>query len=171
MRCTDSTNPTNSTSPRSDSAQATTQDMQCSALPSDNRFPSVVSNDEPRQPPGEPVVVHRDQWSTASEQHFWKGAAEGTSLGTNATVLFYTTDKVGEGPRLHVHPYDEIFIVRQGRAMFTIGNQRIAAEAGDVLMGPANVPHKFHNLGPGILETTDIHLAPEWVQSNLPDPT
>ena len=39
--------------------------------------------------------------------------------------------------------------------------------AGDILLGPANVPHKFENLGPGPLETTDIHLSDRWIQTNL----
>ena len=52
----------------------------------------------------------------------------------------------------------------------TIGEEKIEAEAGQILLGPANVPHKFENLGPGVLETTDIHLSPEWIQTNLEDP-
>ena len=44
------------------------------------------------------------------------------------------------------------------------------AEAGDVLMAPAEIPHKFKNLGPGLLETTDIHVSDRWIQTNLDDP-
>jgi mannose-6-phosphate isomerase-like protein (cupin superfamily) len=69
-----------------------------------------------------------------------------------------------------VHPYDEVFIIRKGRARFTIGDEKIEAEAGDVLMGPANIPHKYHNLGPGLLESTDIHLSRTWIQTDLDDP-
>jgi len=38
------------------------------------------------------------------------------------TVLFFSSDEVGSGLVLHFHPYDEVFIVRQGRARFTIGD-------------------------------------------------
>jgi mannose-6-phosphate isomerase-like protein (cupin superfamily) len=100
----------------------------------------------------------------------WHGVVEGRDLDTNVTVLFYTTDEIGAGPRLHVHAYDEIFIVRSGRALFTIGDAKIEAAAGDILMGPAHVPHKYHNLGPGRLETTDIHLSDRWIQTDLDDP-
>jgi mannose-6-phosphate isomerase-like protein (cupin superfamily) len=58
----------------------------------------------------------------------------------------------------------------KGRALFTVGDEKIEAQEGDVLLGPANVPHKYHNLGPGVLESTDIHLSPEWIQTNLEDP-
>ena len=85
------------------------------------------------------------------------------------TVLFFSSDEIGDGPPLHLHPYDEVFIIRTGRARFTIGNETIEAEAGDILLGPAEVPHKFENLGPGRLETTDIHLSDRHIQTDLED--
>ncbi|MBB3210346.1 mannose-6-phosphate isomerase-like protein (cupin superfamily) [Rhodopirellula rubra] len=116
----------------------------------------------------QPKLVPRSQWGSRTD--LWAGALEGKTLGTGVTVLFYATEEIGEGPRWHVHPYDEVFIVRTGRALFTIGDQKIEADTGDVLMGPANIPHKYHNLGPGKLETTDIHVSDRWIQTNLKDP-
>jgi mannose-6-phosphate isomerase-like protein (cupin superfamily) len=115
-----------------------------------------------------PMVIHRSDW--ASDDHLWKGYFEGGDMGTEVTVLFYVTEIVGEGPRWHVHPYDEIFIIRKGKALFTIGDKKIEATAGDILLGPGEIPHKYHNLGPGSLETTDIHLSDRWTQTNLEDP-
>lgn len=116
----------------------------------------------------EALVLHRADW--AGHETLWKGVIEGRSLGTGVTVLFYATEEVGVGPKWHVHTYDELFIVRSGRALFTVGDQKIEARAGDVLLGPANVPHKYHNRGPGLLETTDIHLSDRWTQVDLEDP-
>ncbi|MBM9616430.1 cupin domain-containing protein [Desulfobulbus rhabdoformis] len=116
----------------------------------------------------EPTILHREDW--ASHDRLWKGYVQGADLGTDVTVLFFVTEQPGEGPRWHVHPYDEIFIVRKGNALFTIGDKKIKATAGDILLGPANIPHKYHNLGPGVLETTDIHLSDRWIQTNLEDP-
>ena len=113
----------------------------------------------------EPALIKRSDW--AVEADHWVGRIEGGDIGTNVTVLFFSSDTVGNGPKLHVHTYDEIFIIRQGRARFTIGDKTIDAEAGDILFGPANVPHKFKNLGPGRLETTDIHLNDRFVQTDL----
>jgi mannose-6-phosphate isomerase-like protein (cupin superfamily) len=115
-----------------------------------------------------PVILKRGDW--ASDDRLWKGRFEGKDIGTNVTVLFYATEEVGVGPRWHVHPYDEIFIIRVGHALFTIGDERIEAQAGDILLGPADVPHKYHNLGPGLLESTDIHLSDRWIQTDLDDP-
>ncbi|NNF76851.1 MAG: cupin domain-containing protein [Rhizobiales bacterium] len=116
----------------------------------------------------EPVHLKRNDW--ASDERLWKGGFEGKDIGTGVTVLFYATEETGKGPTWHVHPYDEIFIVRAGRALFTIGEEKIEAEAGEILMGPANIPHKYTNLGPGLLETTDIHVSNRWIQTDLEDP-
>lgn len=115
-----------------------------------------------------PVILHRTDWS--SHESLWKGYFQGEDIGTNVTVLFYATNELGMGPRWHVHPYDEIFIVRKGTALFTIGDKKIEAKEGDILLGPANVPHKYHNVGPELLETTDIHLSDRWIQTDLEDP-
>ena len=116
----------------------------------------------------QPRLLQRSDW--ASHPTLWKGHVEGVTLGTNVTVLFYSTEEVGRGPVWHVHPYDEVFIIREGRALFTVGETRIEAEAGQFVFGPANVPHKFHNVGPGRLDTTDIHVSDRWIQTDLDDP-
>lgn len=115
-----------------------------------------------------PVILHRQDW--ASSDSLWRGRFEGIDIGSDVTVLFYATEEIGVGPRWHVHPYDQIFILRTGRALFTIGDTKIEAQAGDVLMGPAEIPHKYKNLGPGLLEAIDIHVSDRWIQTDLEDP-
>lgn len=97
----------------------------------------------------------------------YRGSINGETLSTQITILTYGNDEPGVGPVLHVHPYDEVFVVQKGRARFFVGDQTIDAEAGDTVMAPAAVPHKFINLGPGRLQTLDIHLSPRWIQTNL----
>lgn len=97
----------------------------------------------------------------------WRGCIDGLTLGGQITVLTYGTDTVGAGPRLHVHPYDETFIVTEGRARFFVGETTLDAAAGDVVFGPAGVPHRFENLGPGRLQTIDVHHSPTWIQTDL----
>ena len=139
------------------------------------RHPATVGNPEPFQWSAslddlqrKPSVLHRQDW--AFHDSLWRGLFEGRTVDTGITVLFYATEEVGVGPMWHVHPYDEIFIVRTGRALFTVGDKKMEAEAGDILVGPANVPHKYHNLGPGLLESIDIHLTDHWIQNDLEDP-
>ena len=97
----------------------------------------------------------------------WRGSVEGVAMGGETSVLAYGTDTVGEGPRLHVHPYDETFIVVEGRARFFVGDATLDAAKGDVVFGPKGVPHRFENLGPGRLQTIDIHHSPQWIQTDL----
>lgn len=57
------------------------------------------------------IVKHED-WM--SEKDPWHGSIEGKDIGTGVTTVFYATDEVGKGPLWHVHPYDEVFILRTG---------------------------------------------------------
>jgi mannose-6-phosphate isomerase-like protein (cupin superfamily) len=96
-----------------------------------------------------------------------RGSVNGESLGAQVTILTYGNDEPGKGPVLHVHPYDEVFVVQQGHARFFVGEAVIDAEVGETVLGPAGVPHRFINLGPGRLQTLDIHMSPRWIQTNL----
>jgi mannose-6-phosphate isomerase-like protein (cupin superfamily) len=75
----------------------------------------------------------------------------------------------GKGPSLHKHPYEEIFIVQEGRATFVLGNEEVEVSAGQIVIGPAEVPHRWVNPGPGRLRQVDIHASPrfitEWLDS------
>ena len=122
----------------------------------------------------DPATVEPDGRAPARAKLFdpaaegpWRGFVDGIALGSAVTVLTYGTDTPGDGPRLHVHPYDETFIVIEGRARFFVGETTIDAAAGEILLGPAGVPHRFENLGPGRLQTVDIHHSPRWIQTDL----
>ena len=122
----------------------------------------------------DPATVEGDGRSASQARLFdpapggpWRGSVEGIALGGPTTVLTYGADEIGAGPRLHVHPYDETFIVIEGRARFFVGDTTLGACAGEVVLGPAGVPHKFENLGPGRLQTIDIHHSPKWIQTDL----
>lgn len=116
----------------------------------------------------EPRLVKSHEWLKSGRQ--WNGTFTGRDVGADVTILNYTFETVGDGPKWHVHTYDEIFIIRTGRARFTVGERKFDAEAGDVIFGPAGVPHKFENLGPGALETIDIHMSDAFAQTVLDDP-
>lgn len=126
-----------------------------------------MSADKPTQQ-NRMTVVEASDWLSALDP--WRGSIEGVAMGTGVTVLAYSTDEVGVGPTLHVHPYDEVFVLRSGRALFTVGERKVEVSAGQIVLGPAHVPHKYHNLGPGRLESLDIHVSDRWIQTDLDDP-
>jgi mannose-6-phosphate isomerase-like protein (cupin superfamily) len=69
----------------------------------------------------------------------------------------------GNGPRLHRHDYEEVFVVQQGTVTFTVGDVQLEAHPGDVAVVPAGVPHGFVNSGSEQLRMTAVHHSPEFV--------
>jgi mannose-6-phosphate isomerase-like protein (cupin superfamily) len=69
----------------------------------------------------------------------------------------------GSGPKLHRHPYEEVFVVQESTATFTAGDEEIEAKGGQVVVAPAGVAHKFVNSGAGRLRQVDIHASERFV--------
>jgi mannose-6-phosphate isomerase-like protein (cupin superfamily) len=65
----------------------------------------------------------------------------------------------GGAVRLHKHPYKEIFILQEGIATFTVDSTMLEAHAGQIIVAPADVPHKFMNTGDRQLKQIDIHIS------------
>ena len=106
-------------------------------------------------------VIDREIWARRPDD--WHGELEGAPYAAGVSVIFFSRAEVGEGPRLHQHPYAETFIVRAGCGLYTIGDREIEARAGQILVCPPDTPHKFKNLGPGRLETIDIHASETFI--------
>jgi mannose-6-phosphate isomerase-like protein (cupin superfamily) len=93
--------------------------------------------------------------------------ASGADIGAGVSVIVVDAGP-GEGPRLHRHPYEEVFVVLAGEAAFTLGDQRRVVRAGEIVVAPAGVPHRFVNSGAGRLRQVDVHVHPrfetEWLE-------
>lgn len=88
----------------------------------------------------------------------------------NATVSIIVIDAPpGSGPKLHRHPYEEVFVIQQGSVTFTAGDETIEARGGQVVVVPAGVAHKFTNSGTGRLRQVDIHASERFVTEWLED--
>ena len=111
-------------------------------------------------------AIERKDWADHPER--WQGEVELGAFDGDLCIIFNLLDEPGGGPRLHRHPYIETFIVRRGTGRFTLGDREIIATEGQILIAPANMPHKFTNVGPGPLETIDIHSSgkfrTEWLE-------
>jgi mannose-6-phosphate isomerase-like protein (cupin superfamily) len=82
---------------------------------------------------------------------------------------FYVENQPGQGPGMHWHPYSETWVMLEGTARITIGEETFLAEAGDTATGPAFVPHRFTNAGDGMLRIIGIHSSPTIIQTFLDD--
>jgi mannose-6-phosphate isomerase-like protein (cupin superfamily) len=101
------------------------------------------------------LVVDRDQLADSELQGFQFG-------GANVCLIFVDMQP-GDGPRLHRHVYEEIFVILEGQAKFTVGSETVDARAGQVLMVQPHVPHKFVNSGTGRLRQIDIHASDRFI--------
>lgn len=90
------------------------------------------------------------------------GAEHGAEIS-----YFYVENQPGEGPGLHWHPYPETWVVLEGTARITIGEESFTAVAGDTATGPALVPHCFTNVGDGTLKIIGIHASATIIQTFL----
>lgn len=75
----------------------------------------------------------------------------------------------GGSVRYHKHPYKEIFIIQEGVSTFTVGSTELEAVAGQIIIVPADVPHKFMNNGDGQLKQIDVHVNREFITDWLED--
>ena len=94
---------------------------------------------------------------------------EGARHGDGVELSFFVTNTPPDrGPPLHVHPNAEVFMVEQGQATFTIGEQEVVLSAGDVVMVPPETPHRFQNTGADTLTIVSMQPSSEVHQANVP---
>ena len=112
-----------------------------------------------------PRVIAKEELPYGTIAHRFEGYRYG---GVDAS-FFLVDSPPGGGSRLHTHPYEEIFVTLEGEATFTVGDATIEAGAGQIVVAPAGVPHKFVNSGTGTLRQVDIHPSGRIQQVNIPE--
>jgi quercetin dioxygenase-like cupin family protein len=90
--------------------------------------------------PGEGKVV-----GVLKDQSTFKVLSEQTR---GAYAILEQKIPAGHGPPLHVHRHEtEIFYILEGQFEVTVGEQKVAAPTGAMVVGPRNIPHTFRNIG------------------------
>ena len=114
-------------------------------------------------------IVPFDALEPTEHSHEFVGAEHGDV--PFCVILVHS--KPGVGPKLHRHPYAEVFVVESGQATFRIGDESIVVEGGNVVVSPPGEAHGFVNTGTGELRLTAIHGAgrfdTDWLAGD--DPT
>jgi mannose-6-phosphate isomerase-like protein (cupin superfamily) len=91
---------------------------------------------------------------------------EGGKHGPCSVSFFLVHNRPGEGPGMHHHAYDETFVILEGNVVVHVGDETLEGGPGDIVIGPAGIPHGFTNSGPGRARLVCIHAAPamktEW---------
>jgi mannose-6-phosphate isomerase-like protein (cupin superfamily) len=92
---------------------------------------------------------------------------EGVRHGDVPASFFVVTAPPGAGPELHRHPYAEVFVLRDGQARFHVGDQTIDACAGQIVVAPPGVAHRFVATGDEPLRSVNIQpvarMVTEWL--------
>ena len=105
------------------------------------------------------TILNRDELPSYGNTYEFEGIRHQAS-----EVSFIWVDMPPGGTvRLHKHPYKEIFIIQEGVATFTVGSTILEAHAGQIIIVPANVAHKFMNLSDRQLKQIDIHVNKQFV--------
>lgn len=96
-----------------------------------------------------------------------EGTFEGYLHEGAGASFFLVNLPPGGGPALHRHAYAEVFVVQEGQARFTAGDETLDVTGGHIVVVPAGTPHKFVNEGSGELRMLNIHasekILTEWL--------
>jgi mannose-6-phosphate isomerase-like protein (cupin superfamily) len=110
-------------------------------------------------------IIDKDELPHSETAHRFEGHLNG---GAGVSFFLIDSDR-GGGPGMHTHPYAEVFVVQEREIIFAAGAETIEAKAGQIVVVPASVPHKYVNSGSGRASHIDIHasgrMATEWVES------
>jgi mannose-6-phosphate isomerase-like protein (cupin superfamily) len=111
------------------------------------------------------ILLNKDELERDGNTREFQGYVHGD---THLSFLWIDLPP-GDGPRLHKHPYEEVFVILEGRATYTVGSMTLEAMAGQIVIAPPETPHEFINSGTGPLRQIDIHASErfitEWLEA------
>jgi mannose-6-phosphate isomerase-like protein (cupin superfamily) len=114
------------------------------------------------------TIIELDDLSHTEHAHEFVGAEHGEV--PFSVIIVHS--RPGVGPKLHRHPYAEVFVVESGQATFQIGADTVLVDGGHIVVSPPGEAHGFTNTGTGQLRLTAIHggarFDTEWLAG--PDP-
>ena len=94
----------------------------------------------------------------------FQGAPDGVDLS-----FFFSRTPPGHAVPLHAHPYAEVFVLVEGHATYTRGDEQFSAGPESIVVIPPETPHGFENIGDVPLLQLGIHergtMQQTWLQS------
>ena len=109
-------------------------------------------------------------WDVASGDYFVE--LEGRYYGWNDSTVQISEVGPGCGPPMHTHPVEEIFVLVEGEAAFTIAGETFHTKAPCVVRVPPHTPHSVTSLGTGRTKMVDFFPSnhSSGAQADAPDP-
>ena len=125
----------------------------------------MKANKQVEEPNVSYTLLNRDELQPYGNTYEFEGQQYG-----NTNISFIWVDMPpGDSIRLHKHPYEEVFIIQEGFVTFTVDSILLKAQAGQIVIVPADMPHKFVNSGNGQLRQIDIHISNQIITQWLED--
>ena len=90
---------------------------------------------------------------------------EGYQHNSNNSFFVVRSPK-GKGAVKHRHPYEETFIVLNGKIEAIVDGNTKTIEGGNIMIVPSNTWHEFKNCSDDPLLLVSIHPVPKMVQEN-----
>ncbi|WP_449472641.1 cupin domain-containing protein [Sphingobium chungangianum] len=84
-------------------------------------------------------------WDAQSGEHFVQ--LEGKYYGWDNSTVQISEMGPGQGPPMHQHPVEEIFVLVEGECAFGIGDEVFHVKAPALVRVPPNTPHNITTLG------------------------
>jgi quercetin dioxygenase-like cupin family protein len=106
--------------------------------------------------PVRPTVLTLAELHTGGAASLFQGDVHGDGVPLS---IFVTEWQPGDGPRLHFHPYAEVFLVQDGKAVFAVDGDEHAIDAGHIVVVPPETPHTFRNAGDGVMRLLSFQPA------------
>jgi quercetin dioxygenase-like cupin family protein len=80
--------------------------------------------------------------------------------------FFVVNSPLGQGASKHRHPYEEIFVILDGKIEAIIGDSTNMIEAGKIVIIPPNTWHEFKNRSDHQVQMVNIHPVPKMIQED-----
>jgi mannose-6-phosphate isomerase-like protein (cupin superfamily) len=109
-------------------------------------------------------VIPLDEIRSSPTAALFEGDKHGDGVPVSS---FIVNTPPGKGPGLHTHPYGEVFVVQDGQATFTAGDEEVVVAEGNVVVVQPETPHKYVNSGDDVLRMVTIHANGTTIQTDL----
>ncbi|WP_293882394.1 cupin domain-containing protein [Sphingomonas sp.] len=109
-------------------------------------------------------------WDVKTGDYFVQ--LEGRHYGWDSSTVQVSEMGPGQGPGMHMHPVEEIFVLVEGEVAFGLKEEVIHLRAPAIMRIPPNTPHNVTTLGQGRAKLVDFFPSahPGGMPGGLPDP-
>lgn len=84
---------------------------------------------------------------------------DGDENGGAPVSVLVVDEGEGEGPAPHKHAYHEVFVILEGEADLTVGDETRRVGPGSIVVADPETYHAFTVVGPTRMRSVHIHTA------------